>query len=167
MSKRSFFLTLALAALASVAFATPSHAGPMSIVTGFSFSEIPATITDVTITYTEALTPPAITDLTIGVNNLGLTPSSVVASGDQVTITFNPASGGAGNFTFETDSASPIGFVSIVISGLVGTPVISSASAVVSSVAIVPEPTSIALLGIGMTGFLACRRLFKRTARAS
>jgi hypothetical protein len=33
-------------------------------------------------------------------------------------------------------------------------------------VATVPEPTSIALLGIGMTGFLALRRLFKRTAVA-
>jgi hypothetical protein len=30
----------------------------------------------------------------------------------------------------------------------------------------IPEPTSIALLGIGMTGFLAFRRLFKRTSVA-
>jgi len=30
----------------------------------------------------------------------------------------------------------------------------------------VPEPTSIALLGIGLTGFLAIRRLFKRTSVA-
>jgi len=29
---------------------------------------------------------------------------------------------------------------------------------------IVPEPTSMALLGIGMSGFFACRRLFKRRA---
>jgi len=30
----------------------------------------------------------------------------------------------------------------------------------------IPEPTSLALLGIGMTGFLALRRLFKRTSAA-
>ena len=30
----------------------------------------------------------------------------------------------------------------------------------------VPEPSSVALLGIGMTGFLAFRRLFKRHAVA-
>jgi len=30
----------------------------------------------------------------------------------------------------------------------------------------IPEPTSLALLGIGMTGFLAFRRLFKRTSAA-
>jgi len=34
----------------------------------------------------------------------------------------------------------------------------------ISASAVVPEPTSVALLGIGMAGFLTCRRLFKRRA---
>lgn len=44
-------------------------------------------------------------------------------------------------------------------SGGIGVSVIDQAF---SSTTSVPEPTSIALLGIGMTGFLALRRLFKR-----
>ena len=35
-----------------------------------------------------------------------------------------------------------------------------------SSTTSIPEPSSIALLGIGMTGFLAFRRLFKRASAA-
>jgi len=41
-----------------------------------------------------------------------------------------------------------------------------STTALSFSVAAVPEPTSMALLGIGMTSFLAFRRFFKRTAVA-
>jgi hypothetical protein len=166
MRKRSFLLSMASAVVASLAFATPSHAGSMTLVTtDFSFSQVPATITDVTITYTASVAP--ITDFTTVSSNIG--PLTESAAGSVVTINFGAISGGTATFTYETAAPNPVGLISIAVSGLVGTPVLSSVAAVVfsSTVPSVPEPTSIALLGIGMTGFLACRRLFKRTARAS
>jgi len=169
MRKRSFLLSMASAVVASLAFATPSHAGSMTLVTTtFSFSQVPATIDDVTVTYTGIVAP--ISDFTQLSSNIGtITPDPAAGSGATVTVDFAPISGGTASFSFETAAANPVGLISIAVSGLVGTPVLSSAAAVVTSSAVptIPEPSSIALLGIGMTGFLACRRLFKRTARAS
>jgi hypothetical protein len=47
-----------------------------------------------------------------------------------------------------------------------GTNVTAAGFGLQQSVAGVPEPASLALLGIGMTGFLAFRRLFKKTSVA-
>jgi PEP-CTERM motif len=160
MKKRLFSLALGMGVLASLAFATPSWAGSV-VTTDFSFSQVPATVTDVTITYTAPVAP--ISDFTTVSSNIGtLTPS---ASVDTVTISFGAASGGTADFTFKTAAAYPVSLVSIAVSGLSGTPVSGSVAAVVTSTAsVIPEPTSMALLGIGMTGFLAFRRFFKRAS---
>lgn len=53
-------------------------------------------------------------------------------------------------------------FAAIIANG--GT--VSGTGAFADSIASVPEPTSIALLGIGMTAVIAFRRIFKRSTRA-
>lgn len=49
---------------------------------------------------------------------------------------------------------------------ITGTTIAAFTSNISGTFSAVPEPTSVALLGIGMTGFLAFRRFFKRTSAA-
>jgi len=69
---------------------------------------------------------------------------------------FSPLVGGAISLSFDKTGAN---FPSIV--GHAGTSALASGSGIQESS--VPEPTSLALLGIGMSGFFAFRRFFKRT----
>jgi hypothetical protein len=96
----------------------------------------------------------------------------MVVGGNTVDITFtNPlASGGLVSFNFQT-TTSPIGFGGGTWSfetpnGTKFTTPIDPARDHLqfSTVATVPEPTSMALLGIGMASFFTYRRLFKRPA---
>jgi len=166
MSKRSFFLTLAFAALASVAFATPSHAGSVTITTDVTFNVSGGgTANDVTVTYAPSVDP-------IGSGSLMITKmgglSGLTISETTSTVTVNFTAQTATTSTLEwtfTSATTPTMFnasLSGVPSGDTGT-----VSASVTPLApTIPEPTSIALLGIGMTGFFAFRRLFKRTSAA-
>jgi len=161
MTKRSFFLTVAAGLLASVAFATPSQAN--TVVTTASFSvNSGGTASDIEITYTPGVDPIG-TPVVISTGGLsGLTFSEPVANEIEVSFTAKGATTGDLVFTFTTGTPGPITFSSASLTG-----VSSGATGTLTvAVASVPEPTSIALLGIGMTGFLALRRLFKRTAVA-
>jgi hypothetical protein len=168
MMKKSFFLTLAAGLLASLAFAAPSQAGTI-VTTNLSFPVISPEPTSVVIDYAGAGTisnPLLLSSVPVG-------STVAISNPDEITVTFSGAitTGEAVAFTFA--STTPFGNGTppdITISSATAQPGGQTAPTIQASVSFsasaVPEPASIALLGIGMTGFLAFRRLFKRTSVA-
>jgi hypothetical protein len=119
--------------------------------------------TSATVVFSDPVVPLSVGSI---VSNLPPTVTGTAASPgpDDVTFTFG---GPAGPGTYFLDFT-----VSSTVSGMLGMGGTISGSGshnpqggvVVTGVSFIPEPTSMALLGIGMTGFFAFRRFFKRTA---
>jgi hypothetical protein len=151
MMNRSVFMSLAAGLLASLAFASPSQAGTTSLAATFTVTG--GTADDIELLYTAPVTA-----VTVSSTDLALAAPPYF-SGSTVTFNFSPASAGYVDFTVTSSGTLSAYF----LTGL--TPGVSASGINVATVS-VPEPASIALLGIGMTGFLAFRRLFKRTAVA-
>jgi len=166
MTKRSFFLTVAAGLLASVAFATPSQAAPETVTTTVSFSALSGgNVSDFTITYTPAVDPiglPITLTSSTNITSPTFTEGAPTPGANTVHLTFNPVASGAFVFTFTTGSNSPVTFSNFSFSGTSA----NTSNTVAVSSTIIPEPTSMALLGIGMSGFLAFRRFFKRSSVA-
>lgn len=165
MSKRSFSWALALVVVAGLAFSTPSHAGMMLVTSDVQFTVVsggPAT--DITVTYTPAVDPISNLMLTPGMTG-GLTGLAISEIGpNTIEITFNGANATNGTnlqWTYVTNQMAPL----MVSGGLSPAGVKWTVSASVSETPLgVPEPTTFAILGIGMTGLLAFRRFFKKTS---
>jgi len=151
MMRRSLFLSLAAGLLASLAFTAPSQAGTQAIHADF-------TITGGTASNIELLYSAPVTDVTVTSTDLAITPP--LFSGSTVEFNFTPTTSGFVDFTVTSAGNLTANFLTGLSAGVTATHLN------VVIVGTVPEPTSIALLGIGMTGFLAFRRLFKRTAVA-
>jgi hypothetical protein len=167
MTRRLFLLGAAL--LASLAVATPSQAGTM-YVSDTSFSLVGATVTEAKITFNN------VTAFDAG--TLSVTASSGPAfmysvTGDVVTITYSPGAAASGiHITFSDDTDSPLsvlgGGATLKFTSTTGTPGNGSmVSNPTLSIVGVPEPSSIALLGIGISGFIAFRRRFSKKLPAA
>jgi len=178
MMKRSLFLALAAGLIASVAFTAPAKAGSTLVTTTGFFELSPSTATTIAIgfTYQDSSGNPLSSISGINVVNaggLGVTNASFSTNGTNlITVVFAPANATTGaigppptpglEFTFLT--GNPVGDVFIKQMAILLTPGESAAQSVSVVTSGVPEPASLALLGIGMTGFLAFRRYFKKTS---
>jgi hypothetical protein len=165
MMKRSVLLSLAAGLIASFALATPSHAS--TIVMGTESFAILSPGTTTATNLELLFSPGVLTPSTVVTYSSALGISSYTTTANTLAFFFSAANSGTINFSFVTSALpSAVGLLgNPSLSGLSGAVQSISASASVSASA-VPEPTSMALLGIGVAGFLTFRRFFKRTAIA-
>lgn len=179
MMKRSGFLIAALGLLASSAFVTPSQGSMVPVQVSDSFSATNSalgdTISSITLTFTGLNGITGLTQGGNGVELLMVSPFAVVVTpttsttSDSVTLHYSPSvftASGSISFVTLVDSSELTSLsTDIKVTGTYTT-VNGTTTLVVPppsfTIAAVPEPSSMALLGIGMTSFLAFRRLFKR-----
>ena len=167
MKKSSLILCMAAGLFASLAFAAPSQAGSTLVTTDLVWSITGAnnpTVTDLSIEYT-AVDP--ISSLMVITDTFAGGATITEPTANTLDITFSAQASGSISFTFLTGEApGDVGAVFGPMSGLVNGPVGHQNVSLNVAAFAVPEPASLALLGIGMTGFLAFRRFFKKTAVA-
>jgi hypothetical protein len=148
---RRAFLFLAAGLLASMALAGPTHAGLITVTGTYDIS--PASVLELEFAFSSAVSAPT-----------GTSSSPVgtfSASGNDVLFDLPAPGASSGSLSF---TVMTTGFYEgTSVTSFTGIPAGFHLNFTPTAV---PEPTSMALLGIGMAGFFTYRRLFKRPATA-
>jgi hypothetical protein len=162
MPKRTFTMAIAVALFASLALSAPSQAGFVTTVTAFN-SGAPADDLEVIFNGTGG----SISNINVSFSGAPVGSTEVIASGDGVKIDFSSplATASAVQFTFDSVFA-PASISSAEWTFKSGAPVSAPDVSFITTMASVPEPSAIVLLGVGMAGLFVGRRFFKRSAAA-
>ncbi len=154
MIKRMFALSAAL--MLTLSFATASRAGTVTV--DATFNAVGGTATDVEI----ALVPPAGDTLSVVStmsSNLTITSTTYDTTTNELTVNFDRVAGGSFEVMLNGTTAGEVGLGDYGLTGTLGTITSSGLQVSVSSV---PEPSSMALLGLGLASFVAFRRRFSK-----
>jgi PEP-CTERM motif len=159
MPIRSIAMAIAMALFASIAFSAPSKAG--TYITKVTALNGGAAADDFEATFTG--TGGSVSDIKVLISGAPVGAPKVISSGSGVEIDFSsPLATGAGvAFTFETQFGN-IALNTAEWTFKTGAPVNAPFVGIVTTA--VPEPSSLALIGIGMAGVFSFRRFFKRKA---